>query len=358
MQLTISDLKSHLKYKHRGEPVVSLILFYTFKSNERMNNIMDMTLYRDKLTWGCELEMTGRTRLEVTQVIATHFGTSYTHEGGGYDKYLIPSPMGTWTVARDSSIIPLKKRGSQIVGADDYYKVEVVTPVLKGGKAIDGFQEVIRKVAKSGAFASDTCGCHVHVGIDGMKVQTIINILNQIHSKQNILFHALGIKSSDQRYRYCAAIPTSLVETIKKKKPKTLSELADIWYGILDPYGDRNARYNGSRYRIVNLSRGLLHNRWYLGTCEFRCFSTPPRLHCGMLRSYISFCLLLVQYANSVKRSSYKVTEVSAEESEKYKLRCFLLKLGAISDEFKTLRLFWLERFGNQSSAWRRGQRM
>ena len=46
------------------------------------------------------------------------------------------------------------------------------------------------------------------------------------------------------------------------------------------------------------------------------------------------------------------------EESEKYKLRCFLLKLGAISDEFKTLRLFWLERFNNQSSAWRRGQRM
>ena len=58
---------------------------------------MDMTLYRDKLTWGCEIELTGKTRLEVAQVIAAHYGTSYTHEGGGYDKYLIPSPVGTGT---------------------------------------------------------------------------------------------------------------------------------------------------------------------------------------------------------------------------------------------------------------------
>lgn len=39
--------------------------------------------------FGVEIEMKGLTRASAAKIIAKHFGTSASHEGGPYDKYTV-----------------------------------------------------------------------------------------------------------------------------------------------------------------------------------------------------------------------------------------------------------------------------
>ena len=99
--------------------------------------------YRD-LTFGVEIECTGKTREEAAQILSQLFGSPYTHTGDGYDKYKISDTQGrTWSVMSDSSLLAQQKRRGVVVAADGRYRVEVVTPVLKY-EDIPLLQEVIR----------------------------------------------------------------------------------------------------------------------------------------------------------------------------------------------------------------------
>lgn len=322
-----------------------------------MPNTVVPSLY-NTLTWGAELEMTGGTRAQAAKIIASHFRTTASHIGGPYDKYEIIENGRKWSVVSDSSITPLKRVNGRLTSASANYKVELVSPPLVGGQAIDGYQEIIRKLRANGFIISENCGFHVHIGIRDIPPKALVHLLNQVHSKQNLIFKALGINPNNTpRYRYCSAIPTRLVENLKKQKAETLEQIATIWYETLSSTYGMNQHYDHSRYHIINLTRGLVPSSpYYLGTAEFRCFSAT--LHAGKLRAYIQFCLLLIAYCASIKKSSYKSTVVADGESEAYKLRCFFLKLGCIGEQFKTMRLHWLDNFGSQSKAWRRGQQL
>lgn len=324
---------------------------------------IDMTFY-NTATWGCELEGTFATRCQCARVIAKYFNTSYQHEVGSYDKYLINTSYGVWTVMRDSSVTPLKKRNGVAVSASDEYRVEIVTPPLVGAPAIPMFQEVVRALRKQVGFAPCvTAGCHIHIGLQSLPEQkkplTIINVFNELHSKQDLLLDSLGITTASVRYGYCRKIPTALVkefQSVKRSKKDNLklSDVADAYYSVLGDRRQMYTRYPSARYFICNATRCLLpDSRYFLNTIEFRVFNSTN--HAGQLKSYIQFCLLLVQYASSISKSSYKVTEVREGESRCYKWRCFLLKLNVIGDEFKTMRHFFLDKFGNESRAWRRG---
>ena len=83
-----------------------------------------------------------------------------------------------------------------------------------------------------------------------------------------------------------------------------MQALSDIWY-IGNSY-DRNAHYNHSRYRMLNL-----HATFTKGTIEFRLFQfdNPTNekkggLHAGQLKSYIQLCLALSQMALTQKTAS------------------------------------------------------
>ena len=309
------------------------------------------------LTFGMELEMTGNTRCACGKVLQDFFDRAYVHEGTHYDKYSVTDNQGRkWTAMSDASIIPLKKVNGRVVGASDLYKVELVTPPLYASE-IPMLQELIRKLRKAGFFESESCGIHIHIGIKDLPPQTIVHILNQVHSKQDLIFKALGVSTSTARYRFCKKVPTVLVETLKKKKAKTLRQIADVWYSTIGHSGEKYTRYPTSRYHIVNLTRGLVpDSQYYYGTCEFRCFSST--LHAGKIKSYIQLCLLLVAYCSTLSKSSYKPVVVNQGESEAYKFRVWLLKLGCIGDCYKTMRFHLVgENFGRQSKAWRRGDR-
>jgi Holliday junction resolvase-like predicted endonuclease len=52
--------------------------------------------------------------------------------------------------------------------------------------------------------------------------------VNIIASKEDILYRALQIDPA--RMSYCKKTNERLLETINRRKPKTMSQLADIWY--------------------------------------------------------------------------------------------------------------------------------
>lgn len=311
----------------------------------------------DSLTWGLELEMTGQSRKRAAEVLAEFFGTNYVYEGTGYDKYSVTDSNGRkWTVMSDASITPLRKLNSRVVPADETFKVELCGPPLVAAD-IPMFQEIVRKLRKAGFFESESCGIHIHCDVSRYP-SAIVHILNQIHSKQNLIYKALGVPTAyNSRYRYCQRIPTNLVETLKKKKAKTLSQIADVWYSTIGNSGERYIRYPHSRYYIVNMTRGLVpDSRFYYGTAEFRCFCST--LHAGKIKAYIQFVLLLVTYCSTLTKSSYKPVVLEEGCSEAYRFRIWLLKMNCIGDEFKTMRIHLLDRFGTQSKAWRRGDRI
>ncbi len=288
--------------------------------------------------FGIEIELTGITRKEAAETIATYFGTTATYAGLGYSAYTATDRKGrTWKAMSDMSIDAQRKENGRVVQAGSDYKCEVVSPILQY-EDIEDLQEIVRQLRHNGAFANSSCGIHVHVGAERFTPQTLRNIVNIIASKEDILYRALQIDPA--RMSYCKKTNERLLETINRRKPKTMSQLADIWYA--DYPTDRNNHYNRSRYHGLNL-----HATFTKGTVEFRLFNGTT--HAGEIKAYIQFCLAVTHQALTQSKASCRRT---VTDNEKYAFRCWMLRLGLIGDEFKTCRLHFLKHLeGN--SAWR-----
>ena len=291
--------------------------------------------------FGIEIELTGITREEAAKVIAEYFGTESYYIGTYYKTYGAKDRKGReWKATFDSSIVAQKKIRRQVTSAGDEYKCEIVSPILTYDDIPD-LQEIIRQLRHKGAFASEKCGIHIHVDASRYTPQTLRNMVNIIASKEDILYRALQIDPA--RLYYCKKVNEKLIETINKKKPKTIEQLKDLWYAE-DPNSNRNKHYNSTRYHGLNL-----HATFTNGTVEFRLFNSTT--HAGEIKAYIQFCLAVSHQALTQKSASPRRT---VTDNEKYAFRCWMLRLGLIGDEFKTCRLHFLKHLeGN--SAWRHG---
>lgn len=291
--------------------------------------------------FGIEIELTGITREEAAKVIAEYFGTESYYIGTYYKTYGAKDRKGReWKATFDSSIVAQKKIRRQVTSAGDEYKCEIVSPILTYDDIPD-LQEIIRQLRHKGAFASEKCGIHIHVDASRYTPQTLRNMVNIIASKEDILYRALQIDPA--RLYYCKKVNEKLIETINKKKPKTIEQLKDLWYAE-DPNSNRNKHYNSTRYHGLNL-----HATFTKGTVEFRLFNSTT--HAGEIKAYIQFCLAVSHQALTQKSASPRRT---VTDNEKYAFRCWMLRLGLIGDEFKTCRLHFLKHLeGN--SAWRHG---
>ena len=215
------------------------------------------------LKFGIEIELTGITREQASKVIGAYFGTESSYTGGAYHAYEAKDSKGrTWKAVYDASIDPEKRVNGTRVAADNEYKTEVVSPILTY-EDIEDLQELVRQLRHKGAIANASCGIHIHVGAERFRPQTLRNIVNIIASKEDILYKALKI--DPQRLRYCKKTNEKLLETINRKKPDTMAQLADIWYAE-DPI-DRTRHYNNTRYHGLNL-----HATFTKGTVEFRLY--------------------------------------------------------------------------------------
>ena len=108
--------------------------------------------------------------------------------------------------------------------------------------------------------------------------------------------------------------------------------------------------------RVAELLMLNLHATFTKGTIEFRLFQfADPSdgkqngLHAGELKAYIQLCLAMSQLAKMVKTASPKPQQT---DNEKYAMRCWMLRLGFIGDEFKTAREILLRNMEGNAS-WR-----
>ena len=295
--------------------------------NEKMKNqVAEMK----KQTIGVEVEMNSITRHAAAKLAAEFFGT------GRFEDTAYRNGYYTWS-AWDAQGREWKFQRDVSIEGPDSEKCEMVTPILIYAD-MDTLQELVRRLRKAGAKSDYTrgCGVHIHIGAKGHTPQTLRNLANIMASHERLLADALALDHY-RMSRYCRTVDPRFIETVNRRKPDTMSELADIWYSANNATYGRNQHYNDSRYHMLNL-----HATFTKGTVEFRLFQfdapTADRkngLHAGQLKSYIQLCLALSQMAKSVKTASPKPQQ---NDNPKYAMRTWLLRLGFIGEEFATAR--------------------
>ena len=294
-----------------------------------------------------EVEMNSITRQKAAKVAADFFGTGRFENTAGRNGYSTWSAWDTqgreWKFQKDVSIAGL-----------DEQKCELVTPILTYGD-IETLQELCRQLRHVGAKsdASRGCGVHIHIGAQGHTPQSLRNLANIMASHESLIAEALKLDRS-RMSRYCRTVDPNFLAKVNSRKPKTMAQLADIWYTSHGASYGRNQHYNDSRYHMLNL-----HATFTKGTVEFRLFQfdepTAERrggIHAGQLKGYIQLCLALSQMAKDVRTASPKPQQ---SENPKYAMRTWLLRLGFIGEEFATARDF-LTRNLSGDTAFRHGR--
>ncbi len=277
-------------------------------------------------TFGVEIELTGITRCQAANIIATYFNTTSSHEGGSYDKYEVRDNKGRrWTAMSDGSIKTEKKGG---ISAGTEYSCEIVTPICKW-EDIEDIQEIVRQLRHKGAIANSSCGIHIHIGAERHTAKTLRNLVNIMASKEDLIFKALGV-SQVRADRWCKKVEQRFVDGMNKTKPTDTASVEQIWYGGTS---QRRYHYDSSRYHALNL-----HSLWQGKGIEFRCFNGTT--HAGKIKTYIQLCLAISNQALTQSGASAKKTITT---NEKYTFRTWLLRLGMIGEEFETARKFLLE---------------
>lgn len=298
-------------------------------------------------TIGVEVEMNSITRQKAAKVAADFFGTGRFENTAGRNGY------STWS-AWDAQGREWKFQKDVSIAGPDEQKCELVTPILTYGD-IETLQELCRQLRHAGAKsdASRGCGVHIHIGAQGHTPQSLRNLANIMASHESLIAEALKLDRS-RMSRYCRTVDPNFLAKVNSRKPKTMAQLADIWYTSHGASYGRNQHYNDSRYHMLNL-----HATFTKGTVEFRLFqfdepTTERRggIHAGQLKSYIQLCLALSQMAKDVRTASPKPQQ---SENPKYAMRTWLLRMGSIGEEFATARDF-LTRNLTGDTAFRHGR--
>ncbi len=298
-------------------------------------------------TFGVEVEMNGIMRSRAARIASEYFGTrryENTAMRNGYMTWSAYDQTGReWKFSRDVSI-----------AGPDAEKCELITPVLEY-EDIPVLQELLRLLRKAGAVSNPSVGAGVHLHIarkEGFSVKDVKNLVNIMAAHEEQIGRAIRIDEG-RLEDYCRTINPEFLRMVHEKNPQTMRELEDCWYEGNDADYGRRDHYNPSRYHCLNL-HSFFHGH---GTIEFRQFqfSNPHDgkkggIHCGELKAFIQLCLGMCELAHMTKYTSAKPQQ---QDNEKYALRCWLLRLGFIGEEFKTAREILLKNMlGN--SAWRK----
>ena len=294
-------------------------------------------------TIGVEVEMNNITREKAARKVAEFFGTTawYAASEYGYMSWACKDQQGrVWKFQRDISI-----------HGPEAEKCEMVTPILTY-EDIEILQAIIRLLRKAGAKSSPSrgCGVHIHIGKGNHTPKTLRNLVNIMAAHEEQIGRAIRIDAG-RTGQYCRVVDPRFLDQLNRKKPTNMAQFADIWYSANGANYGRNQHYNDSRYHMLNY-----HATFTKGTIGFRLFQfADPSdgkqngLHAGELKAYIQLCLAMSQLAKMVKTASPKPQQT---DNEKYAMRCWMLRLGFIGDEFKTAREILLRNMEGNAS-WR-----
>lgn len=297
--------------------------------------------------FGVEIELTGITRAAAAATIAEYFGNTSRHIGTSYDTYGARDRKGrTWKAMRDGSIRCEKKRGDEIIPADQQYSCEVVSPILQY-EDIEDLQNVIRALVKKGAMANASCGIHVHVDGANHTPESLSRLLNFAIGRQDLFYEALQI--GDRANRWCHKISPELFKAMKQTGRQSRDAAEHIWYSPRnDGYegGISHSHYNTTRYHGINL-----HAFFTKGTVEFRLFNGTT--HAGKIKAYIQFCLAMSAWAINCDHDDLhfkRITNYTQEQKAALMKRVLINRLGMRGPEFKTARLHLTSTFAAETA--------
>jgi hypothetical protein len=278
------------------------------------------------LRFGVEIETVGVSREACAQAMATALGGAVVRDGGSYDKWACVDAQGRkWTAMSDGSLC-----------SENGLSAEVVSPILTWSDISDTtpgagdctLSKVVRALRAIGATANNSCGIHVHVGVESFDAAALTRLARLVYSREAQIQRALRILPS--RLTYCGSMDGRFANRIVRTRFNSRDALMRAWYdsGSSDR---RTNHYDNSRYTGLNL-----HSVWYRGTAEFRWFNGTT--HAGEVRAYVHLALALAARALDSKKGATSKHEARAEE-DRYDFRNFLLlQLGLAGDEFKASR--------------------
>jgi len=276
------------------------------------------------LKFGIEIETVGLSRERLARAIQGVVGGSARDDGRGWQ---INDARGrSWRVVPDGSL-------------SGVHSGEIVSPIL-GYEDIEELQRIVRAVRAAGARSDASTGIHIHVDGSRFDARSITNLVKLVHKQERLLEHALGV-SEARLSRYCCSIDPAFMQRLEARRPRTMQDVSDAWYGCRN---QNPQRYHSSRYRGLNLN-----SLFFRGTLELRYFNGT--LHAGEVKAYVQLALALAAKALSARSASSKRREFNPATA-KYDFRVVLLGLGLIGDEFKTARLHLTKKLAG-SAAWK-----
>ena len=289
---------------------------------------MDERAQLDGMHFGIEIETVNLCRKDTVEAIRNVIGGTVEREGGSYDKWCCTAPDGRqWKAVSDASI-----------GRSN---AEVVSPILTYPDDVPVLQNIVRAIRKAGGRVNSCCGIHVHVDASTLDGRQLGNLAKIVYKQEPLILHSLNI-SQGRLETYTRPTEESFINDVNKYRPKNLHQLSCLWYQQSNTDEARLQHYHNSRYHGVNF-----HSLFYRGTVEFRWFEAT--LHAGKVKSYVQYCLLLANRAQRVKFAASQKRCFNSE-SAKYDMRVHLLRIGAIGDEYKTMRHFLLENMPGSAS--------
>ena len=181
-----------------------------------------------KQTIGVEVEMNNIERSRAAKVAAEFFGTGQFEDTARRNGYC------TWS-AWDARGREWKFQRHVSIDGPDSQKCELVTPILTYAD-METLQELSRRLRRAGAKSDSTrgCGVHIHIGAKGHTPQTLRNLANIMASHESLLAEALNLDHY-RMSRYCRTVDPRLLEQLNRRKPTSMADLADIWYGARAP---------------------------------------------------------------------------------------------------------------------------
>lgn len=285
---------------------------------------------------GVEVEMNNITRQKAAKVAAGFFGTGRFENTAWRNNYMTWSAWDAqgreWKFSRDISIH----------GPDDE-KCECISPLLQY-EDIPLLQELLRQLRHAGAVSNPSVGAGIHIHIsrkEGFSVREVKNIVNIMAAHETQIGRAIRIDAR-RTGQYCRTVNPKFLDLMHRRNPKTMADLQDCWYEGNGADYERTRHYNESRYTMTNL-----HSLFTGKGIEFRQFqfSNPYTdkdgkhkrggIHGGAIKTYIQLCLAICELAHQIRYASPKPQQ---RQNEKFALRCWLVRLGFIGDEFKTAR--------------------
>ncbi len=201
------------------------------------------------LRYGIEIETVGLNRERLARAIQTVVGGDAVDEGRGW-RVTDPTDR-VWRVVPDGSLSGGEQSG------------EIVSPVLTYAD-LDALQNIIRAVRTAGARADHSTGIHIHIDGARFDAKSTTNLVKNVHKQERLLEHALGV-SETRLQRYCRPIDPAFIERLEARRPRTMRELSEAWYGRANP---NPQRYDSSRYHGLNLN-----SLFFRGTIEFRYYA-------------------------------------------------------------------------------------